>query len=908
MFTNSINAHQRQFLRSLFNSCTGLTRFLTRWFLPVLLVGITNSVHAVTWTAGEIVHAIQDAKANGQPFDKLLAQKISEEMAKNGLTIIDNNLVYKSVIPSNYNNLQDLASGQINKEGAKFVDYVVASAIVGPGFGACNLPIPAATAIAVRSDPTNLSVQLSNTGTYLDLRTNPNQALLKFGVQAEVSAHSKVGLEWCGVVDWPYACASYVKNPLCPPPLCLPSVCYKRVFGANIPYPCIKCTTVACSLPDVCAVPVPDPKRVQESWTDWSPVDITGGLTGSVTLALNHSLMLSNNTITIDARASLSGEASKLPLALLGPAVPDTRLISIPVPPFLIPHVDTSPAMTVISHDIDGALLFMNVVNGEFSDTAQFNRDIFSKILKSQEAKLNESLANYFPLQIQLPNIQDFNNLDPASQELVKFVLGYLRDHFDIVGEYVIDVVKNNWTQILYYIMTDNKDGLVQFFSSQAICPSVAMLKTDMPVMPLYSTRGGACAAIDPKTTTLGPYYADSSCQSEIGFQPENFTKFCQESLITIPNPILGNAAAWPSLNIGTDSFSTLPYPTTNWSLSSAAQLSVGVEPIKQNHIPYVKRINFRQANNCSLEMRVFTKDINGKNLKPLLWIHGGAWAYRSSGYLGMESLVSNYTEDDFVVFAPFYRLAGDNDGSEECRNATWQEMVSDVEAALEWVKQNGASFGASNSQTVAVTGQSAGAHLAGYLMTHHPLDISRGMLVYPPTDLHDFLDRLRGNNGASFPPLSDAANTPYNPALAQELLETFLQLNTGETMTVDLSSSLVTENSYPDFVRLAPQTFPPAFILHGTRDSLVTYSQSEVLCLAYGGTVNLNWSATSDLRAVFPCGVNSQLHLFKEADHAFEICPDPNTPSTCRAGSAASAALLTDSLQKGRQWLGNTH
>jgi hypothetical protein len=113
-----------------------------------------------------------------------------------------------------------------------------------------------------------------------------------------------------------------------------------------------------------------------------------------------------------------------------------------------------------------------------------------------------------------------------------------------------------------------------------------------------------------------------------------------------------------------------------------------------------------------------------------------------------------------------------------------------------------------------------------------------------------------------------------------------------------------VTENSYPAKVRLNLAGFPPAFILHGTRDSLLSYTQSQVLCEGYGGVVNLDWAATPDLRAVFACGSQSQLHLFREADHAFEICLSSANPSTCRAGSAASAALLADSLGQGRHWL----
>jgi len=589
----------------------------------------------------------------------------------------------------------------------------------------------------------------------------------------------------------------------------------------------------------------------------------------------------------------------------MGPVIPDIRLIAVPVPPFLIPHVDTSPALLSFLTQAGGPYLAAGTAHSD----ALIKGAIVDKIKPQLQKKLDEIRSTYFPITLQLPTIQDFNNLDPASQALVKWVLDYLYANVDILGEFALDVVRNNWTEVLYYVLTDNRAGLAQLFGYQALCPSIEQLKANMPSGPLYSNASGTCTAVDARNPGNGPFYATPSCTTEIGFQPENFAAFCRESFTAKPNPLLGNAAAWPTSNVEVDSLSTLPnIISSKWSLSSSAQLAVGVEPIKNNHIPFVKRVNFRQAGNCALEMRVYKKDIAATNLPPLLWMHGGAWTYRSSGFLGMESLVSSYTEDNFVVFAPFYRLAGDKDGSAECRNATWENMVADVEAALVWVKANGASLGANTSGKIAVTGQSAGAHLAGWLMTHRANEVSGGLLVYPPTDLNDFLTRLQGIGGASFPPLSDSANTPYDPSSAQEIVETYLQLPKDGARTVNLSNPppYLSENSYAQKIGAGPSAYPPAFILHGTRDSLLTYSQSQVLCEAYGGVVNVDWLSTADLRAVFACDDRGQLHLFKEADHAFEVCPFVGIASACRAGSAASAALLTDSLQKGRQWLLN--
>ncbi len=856
----------------------GVVKSFTLALIGMLCLGAANAAKAVTWTAGEIVQAIQQAQASGQPFDRLLAQKVREELAKANFQIIDNQLVYSTTLPATRTDLSQTTTAAVQA----LQNYLLLNTSLGfnISLGKCEVLIPAGSLSAARSTDASVSARFSNTGTVIDLKTNPNQVILGLAVDAELNAQTGFGLEWCGIVIWPVSCQQWVQNPACPP--CPP----------KLPCP-------PCPLPDVCLIPGL-PEITRESWTDWASANVFGRLAAQMSLTLNHSLTVADNTITVGANATLAGKATHVPTVVLGPVDPDFRLINTPVGP--IPHVNTAPLFQTLGTQVDGIMLLAKATG---YDDDLINSLVVSKLVAKQQDRLNTIVAATFPIRVQLPTIADFSNLDPASQALVKWVLDYLRDNLGVVGEFVLDVVKQHWTEVLYYILTDNRAALGQLFAYQAVCPTLSQLRTSMPVRPLFSTATGVCAAIDPRAPGIGPYYADASCQTAIGFQTEDFNRFCREAFTPTPNPLLGNAAAWPSLGLETDPLSTAAYPSTKWSLSSAAQLSVGVESIRQNNVPYVKRVNYRQIGSCALEMRVFKKDINATDVTPLLWIHGGSWALRG-GFLGLESLVSSYTEDNFVVFAPFYRLVGDKDGNQECRNAGWQDLTSDVEAALDWVKANAAAFGAVGVVKVAVIGQSAGGHLAGWLMTHRPNDVSRGMLVYPPTDVGDFLSRLQGFNGLSFPPLSDGANTPYNPRTAQDILETAFQLPKDGALAVNLNAPppFVTENSYPGKVRLNVAGFPPAFILHGTRDSLLSYTQSQVLCEGYGGVVNLNWAATPDLRAVFPCGSQSQLHLFREADHAFEICLSSAVPSTCRAGSAASAALLGDSLGQGRHWL----
>ncbi len=53
------------------------------------------------------------------------------------------------------------------------------------------------------------------------------------------------------------------------------------------------------------------------------------------------------------------------------------------------------------------------------------------------------------------------------------------------------------------------------------------------------------------------------------------------------------------------------------------------------------------------------------------------------------------------------------------------------------------------NSQAVNVFGQSAGGHLAAWLVAHQPLDLKKAFLLYPPTDMLEFLSGAVPSNGS---------------------------------------------------------------------------------------------------------------------------------------------------------------
>lgn len=624
-----------------------------------------------------------------------------------------------------------------------------------------------------------------------------------------------------------------------------------------------------------------------------------GKVATNIQIEIDHKLVASTTagTITVEGDVRLTGSASKLPKVYFSPVRPDTRLIETPIG--RIPHAPKSIVLQALVDAINTPIMLAQV----FGVDERYVNGELEKALDKQEEKLKKALKEKGPIQIKLPN---YNPNDADTLELYAYILDYLRHTLGIFGDVMVDIVNENFTEILYYMLTDNKAAIQNIFTSSATCPVVTKLRQTMPVLPLYKKTGASCSAVDPKTAATGIYYSDASCVKSVNFQGGEFNLFCKDAL-ALPNPNLnhGNAAAWPKIGVEVDTPAPLTRPSSKWALSAGAQLGLGVESIKNNSVPYMKRVNYKEANGCSLEMRVYKKDPNATGLKPLLWIHGGSWGMRGA-FIGFEALVSSYTEAGFAVFAPYYRLTGNVDGSRECRNAKWTDVVADVESALTWVKANSALLGAPNTGKIAVAGQSAGGHLAAWLSAYRSTEVSQAMLIYPPADFGDFLGRMQGTGGMKFSPLgtpvAEDGTTKYSWAEAKDIVQNAFGIK--DALKENLSSPVVALNSFGDIVKKnGPSNYPPVLILHGGSDALLHHSQAIALCEGYGGSVVENWSQS---RTTYKCGNNSYLHLLKEAQHAFEICPAGVAGSVCLAGSPRAALFAADSLRLGRNWLLN--
>ena len=135
--------------------------------------------------------------------------------------------------------------------------------------------------------------------------------------------------------------------------------------------------------------------------------------------------------------------------------------------------------------------------------------------------------------------------------------------------------------------------------------------------------------------------------------------------------------------------------PVPTWRIVVAAPFrGGGVE--KTSNIPY------RTVAGRVLKLDVYRGpgDITGR--PALLYIHGGGWTVGDKREQGLP-LLHHLARNGWVCFSANYRLSP---------GATFPDHLIDVKAALVWIREHGAEYGADRS-FVAVAGGSAGGHLA---------------------------------------------------------------------------------------------------------------------------------------------------------------------------------------------------
>ncbi len=555
---------------------------------------------------------------------------------------------------------------------------------------------------------------------------------------------------------------------------------------------------------------------------------------------------------------------------------------------------------------------------------------------------------------------------NPEDQAVIQDILTQLG-----IPDMLVQMLNERGIEILLQLIvmteTERKNFIAELGANIGCHALRQRYELNLPQAPLYVQEGSACMIADLYGIDRGNYYNDSQCLQAVAFRPIIPEQFCDRWVSKQKKNTLGNAASWlPDLDQPND---PLPmFPSQKWTSFISTKMNVGVVSIDNNQQPFVKLVNYKTITNiprgngsCALEMRIFKEEINRQGLRPMLAIHGGTWKGRGLSVFGLEASLSHFTQQGFVVFAPFYRLVGASDGNTECNSASWREITQDVADALQWIKDYGTSFGIIPNSQISLFGQSAGAHLAAWLIINRPNDVRKALLFYPPLDVLDFLSNSLpvGSQYETFRNFGvkslakffgtqgsddelriidiDFSRITANMSLSeitQQLPDTlfnFSNINPAappiylqqcatrlgiDLNAVDLAArpselnfclkssvaEFIVSNSF--FHQLAGSPLP-IMVVHGSNDSLVPYAQTIKLCNAIDGQ-SRPLELTND-HTMFACGSSSEVHLVNGAEHAmdFGLCFGTLCPAGPIDSSTRNAALAA--VDNAYQWVGQT-
>jgi acetyl esterase/lipase len=198
------------------------------------------------------------------------------------------------------------------------------------------------------------------------------------------------------------------------------------------------------------------------------------------------------------------------------------------------------------------------------------------------------------------------------------------------------------------------------------------------------------------------------------------------------------------------------------------------------------------------------------KQRPPLIvWVHGGAWSAGSKSDMSLSHLVP----EGFAIASVDYRLSG---------VAPFPAQAHDIKAAIRFLRAKASELGI-NADRIAISGASAGAHLAqlvGVTNGNRELEGSIGV-TGASSDVQAIV---------SFFGMSDFTtilqqSTPHGLAVRVPALQALLGAQ---------------PNEKPEFARLASPVFhvnaksPPLLLIHGDEDPQAPFEQSREMEAAY--------------------------------------------------------------------------
>ena len=215
-----------------------------------------------------------------------------------------------------------------------------------------------------------------------------------------------------------------------------------------------------------------------------------------------------------------------------------------------------------------------------------------------------------------------------------------------------------------------------------------------------------------------------------------------------------------------------------------------------RKNIPYVTNPHPRQTLDLYLP-----KGAGGAPVPLVVWMHGGAWMLSNKDWNNVKYLVKH----GYALASVDYRLSGD---------AVFPVQIKDCNAALDFLLNKAASYGIDPGKFI-VGGASAGGHLAlllGLARNERTFDADPAVRPFAildffgPTDLTTIIDEVGHGHGRE---------------VQEDVVPGLLGGPLIKHMDLARSASPLT---YVDSGN------PPVLILHGDKDDLVPYSQSERL------------------------------------------------------------------------------
>lgn len=215
--------------------------------------------------------------------------------------------------------------------------------------------------------------------------------------------------------------------------------------------------------------------------------------------------------------------------------------------------------------------------------------------------------------------------------------------------------------------------------------------------------------------------------------------------------------------------------------------------------LPYVANGHERQKLDLYLPKRI-------EKLPLIIWVHGGAFREGSKA----DGVPIEYLTEDYAVASINYRLS---------QHALFPAQLEDCKAAVRWLRAHANTYKL-NPERFGAWGSSAGGHLAAMLGTTSETDMfdvgahltvsSRVQAVvdyFGPTDFLQ-MDAHRPPDGM----LHDVADSPESELIGGPIQEHKAKVAAANPITY-----------------ITPHT-PPFLIVHGGRDPLVPYHQSQLL------------------------------------------------------------------------------